>query len=114
MKRPLYVSTGALVGRVNGYDLGGALGIIADLYGRGSCRGLELMMLPAYYGRGDGVISLVRDCGDAVRRREIRRHGREAGRGPAALPAQLRFRRIALHTADGAPSLGRVRVGSSC
>ena len=63
MNRPLYVSTGALVGRVNGYDLRGGLDIIAGLYGRGICRGLELMMLTAYYERADEVISLIRDCG---------------------------------------------------
>ena len=63
MNRPLYVSTGALVGRVNGYDLRGGLDIIADLYDQGICRGLELMMLTAYYSRADEVLSLVRGCG---------------------------------------------------
>ena len=48
MKRPLYVSTGCLVGRVNGYDLDGSLGIIKSLFADGFCRGLELMMLAAY------------------------------------------------------------------
>ena len=66
MKRPLYVSTGALVGRVNGYDLRGALDIIAGLYAEGACRGMELMMLSAFCGRKEDVISSVRDCGVPV------------------------------------------------
>ena len=66
MKRPLYVSTGALVGRVNGYDLRGALGIIAGLYAEGACRGMELMMLSAFCDRKEDVISSVRDSGVPV------------------------------------------------
>jgi len=66
MKRPLYVSTGCLVGRVNGYDLDGSLGIIGSLYQGGSCRGLELMMLAAYYDRRDSVIASVRNAGVPV------------------------------------------------
>ncbi len=66
MKRPIYVSTGALVGRVNGYDLRGGLDIIAGLYGEGLCRGLELMMLTAYYDRAGSVVEAVRDCGVPV------------------------------------------------
>ena len=63
MKRPLYVSTGCLSGRVNGYDLSGSLRIVTSLFGDGLCRGLELMMLGAYYDRRDEVVSLVKTSG---------------------------------------------------
>ena len=66
MKRPLYISTGALVGRVNGYDMDGALRIIVSLRERELCRGLELMMLTAWYDRREEIISAVRSCGVPV------------------------------------------------
>ena len=66
MKRPLYISTGALVGRVNGYDLDGALQIIRSFADRGLCSGLELMMLTVFYGKTDEVVRAVKDCGVPV------------------------------------------------
>ena len=63
MKRPLYCSTGALVGRVNGYDWRGALRIIRSLNDGGFCRGLELMMLPVYYDAMPEVTDAVKNCG---------------------------------------------------
>ena len=66
MKRPILVSTGALVGRVNGYDLAGGLAVIRSCCERGLCRGLELMMLKAFYGRMDETVRSVRDCGVPV------------------------------------------------
>lgn len=66
MKRPLYISTGALVGRVNGYDLAGGLGVIRSRFDAGLCRGLELMMLKAYYERRIEVVERVKVCGVPV------------------------------------------------
>ena len=63
MKRPLYCSTGALVGRVNGYDFRGAMKILRSLYEEERIRGLELMMLPAYYENRAAVTEAVRQSG---------------------------------------------------
>ena len=66
MKRPLYISTGALVGRVNSYDLDGALNIIRSFADRGLCSGMELMMLTVFYGKTNEVVRAVKDCGVPV------------------------------------------------
>lgn len=45
---PLYVSTGAIIGRVNGYDYRHILRVMPRLIEQTPLDGLELMMLPAY------------------------------------------------------------------
>ena len=45
---PLYCSTGAIIGRVNGYDYRHILRVMPALCERVPLDGLELMMLPAY------------------------------------------------------------------
>lgn len=45
---PLYCSTGAIIGRVNGYDYHHILRVMPPLCGKVPLDGLELMMLPAY------------------------------------------------------------------
>ncbi|MBE6541673.1 MAG: sugar phosphate isomerase/epimerase [Ruminococcaceae bacterium] len=63
MDRKLYISTGTLVGRDNGYDYRGALGEIRSLCDGGYADGLELMMLRFYYDKTDAVVDAVRNCG---------------------------------------------------
>ena len=63
MKRPLLVSTGALVGRVNGYDLAGALEVIRNVFAQGLCAGLEWMMVTAFYDRQPEVIREMKNAG---------------------------------------------------
>ncbi|MBR5252981.1 MAG: sugar phosphate isomerase/epimerase [Clostridia bacterium] len=59
----LFVSTGTMVARDNGYDYIRALGEIKRLAAQGLCDGLELMMLKFYYDKRDAVVSAVRDFG---------------------------------------------------
>lgn len=63
MTEKLYVSTGTLVGRENGYDYRGALDIIGDLCKKGLADGLELMMLRFYYDKLGDVADAVRKSG---------------------------------------------------
>lgn len=60
-KRPLYVSTGTLVGHPNGFDYRRALREIRRLQDKGLCDGLELMMLRFYYDKIEEVTDAVRD-----------------------------------------------------
>ena len=62
-KRELYVSTGTLVGRSNGYNYRRAMREIAELREKELCTGLELMMLQAYYDQPDQVAEAVLTCG---------------------------------------------------
>lgn len=62
-RRPLYVSTGTLVGHSNGYDYRRALREIRRLEEKDLCDGLELMMLRFYYDKIDEVTDAVRDSG---------------------------------------------------
>ncbi len=59
----LFVSTGTMVARENGYDYIRALGEIKRLENQGLCDGLELMMLKFYYDKRDAVVSAIRDFG---------------------------------------------------
>lgn len=59
----LFVSTGTMVARENGYDYVRALGEIKRLAAQGLCDGLELMMLKFYYDKRESVVSAVRDFG---------------------------------------------------
>lgn len=61
--RKLFVSTGTMVGRSNGYDYSRAIEEIVKLKDEGLCDGLELMMLPFYYDKLNDVTSLVRESG---------------------------------------------------
>ena len=61
--RQLYVSTGTMVGRLNGYDYRRALSKIRKLQDKELCDGIELMMLQFYYDKIDGVVKAVRDSG---------------------------------------------------
>lgn len=61
--RKLYVSTGTLVGRENGYDYLGALAEIRKLCDSGHADGLELMMLRFYYDKLGEVADAVRTSG---------------------------------------------------
>ena len=63
MTRKLYISTGTLVGRENGYDYLGALEEIGRLCDAGYADGLELMMLRFYYDKIETVSDAVRGCG---------------------------------------------------
>lgn len=62
MKR-LYVSTGTMVARDNGYDYMRALGEIKRLEQQGLCDGLELMMLKFYYDKREKVIDAIKSFG---------------------------------------------------
>ncbi|MBQ4353389.1 MAG: sugar phosphate isomerase/epimerase [Clostridia bacterium] len=62
-RRPLYVSTGTLVGHSNGFDYRRALREIRRLEEKDLCDGLELMMLRFYYDKIDEVTDAVRDSG---------------------------------------------------
>ena len=66
MKRPILISTGTLVGRVNAYDLTGGLAVIRSCFEEGLCRGLEWMMLGAFYSQRDEAVRTVRECGVPV------------------------------------------------
>lgn len=59
--RKLLVSTGTMVGRINGFDYRTALDELSRLYSDGLCDGLELMMLNFYYDKKDAVISAVKE-----------------------------------------------------
>lgn len=61
--RKLLVSTGTMVGRLNGYNYKRALTEIRELYECGLCSGLELMMLRHYYDIEDDVVKCVAGCG---------------------------------------------------
>ncbi len=63
MMNQLFVSTGTMVARENGYDYIRALGEIKRLEQQGLCDGLELMMLKFYYDKREEVVSAVRDFG---------------------------------------------------
>ncbi len=63
MARKLYISTGTLVGRENGYDYRGALDVIGHLCDDGYADGLELMMLRFYYDKIEAVSDAVCGCG---------------------------------------------------
>ncbi len=58
--RKLLVSTGTMVGRINGFDYRTALDELSRLYGNGLCDGLELMMLNFYYDKQESVVSAVK------------------------------------------------------
>jgi len=61
--RALYVSTGTLVGRGNGFNYKRALREIRRLEEKELCGGLELMMLRFYYDKIDEVTDAVRESG---------------------------------------------------
>ncbi len=54
---PLYCSTGAIIGRVNGYDHRHILRVMPPLCADVPLDGLELMMLPAYLNKLDEMVS---------------------------------------------------------
>lgn len=62
-KRQLYVSTGTMVGRSNGYDYRRALEQIRRLQDSGHCDGIELMMLKFYYDKIVEVTTAVKESG---------------------------------------------------
>jgi len=59
MNRKLYISTGTMVGRKNGYNYTRALSEIGKFMDKGLCCGLELMMLEHYYDKADDVVDAV-------------------------------------------------------
>ena len=61
--RSLLVSTGTMVGRLNGFDYRTALKELESLFSDGLCEGLELMMLNFYYDKQDEVVSAVKGSG---------------------------------------------------
>ncbi len=63
--RKLYVSTGTMVGKSNGYDYRRALGEISVLREKGLCDGLELMMLRFYYDKIDALCHAVKQSGNS-------------------------------------------------
>lgn len=63
MNRILLVSTGTMVGRLNGYDYQRALGVVRSLQEEKLCSGMELMMLPFYYDKLGSVCDAVRSSG---------------------------------------------------
>ncbi len=63
MKRHIYVSTGTMVGRVNGYNYARALTEIGRFMEDGLCSGLELMMLTHYYENASALTEAVLSSG---------------------------------------------------
>jgi len=61
--RKLYVSTGTMVGKSNGYDYRRALKEIRRLQDTALCDGLELMMLRFYYDKIDTLCGAVKESG---------------------------------------------------
>lgn len=63
MRNLLYVSTGTMVGKSNGYDYKRALFEINRLREADLCDGLELMMLVFYYDKAEDIVRAVKDSG---------------------------------------------------
>ncbi len=73
---PLYVSTGAIIGRVNGYDYRHILRVMPRLIEQTPLDGLELMMLPAYL---DKLPAMAADFGAAGLRFPVIHADKEVG-----------------------------------
>ena len=63
MEGMLYVSTGTMVSRHNGYDYKRAVREIFKLKEKGLCDDLELMMLVFFYDKNDDVVKTILDAG---------------------------------------------------
>lgn len=138
-KRPLYVSTGTLVGHTNGFDYRRALREICRLQEQGLCDGMELMMLRFYYDKTDEVTEEIRRSGcvpatihcekdigtmlsdagvlDAEGKREeaeeVYREAMRLFRLNCAVAEKLSIRRMVLHLWGGLSSDGHIAYNLS-